>query len=148
MKYFFDRLKEERKRLGLNQDEFAALGGVKKGAQFNYENGSRTPDSDYLAAVAAAGVDVLYLLTGEHALSALPADEHELLTGYRKLDIRAKARVLGVVEGSIEPTTTPPSRSVERNTQMVFHGKVGQQIHGDITAPQTINVGRKKKSPT
>ena len=148
MKYFFDRLKEERKRLGLNQDEFAALGGVKKGAQFNYENGSRTPDSDYLAAVAAAGVDVLYLLTGEHALSALPADEHELLTGYRKLDIRAKARVLGVVEGSIEPTATPTTRSVERNTQMVFHGKVGQQIHGDITAPQTINVGRKKKSPT
>lgn len=147
MKYFFDRLKEERKRLGLNQDEFAALGGVKKGAQFNYENGSRTPDSDYLAAVAAAGVDVLYLLTGEYALSALPADEHELLTGYRKLDIRAKARVLGVIEGSIEPTATPPSRSVERNTQMVFHGKVGQQIHGDITAPQTINVGRKKKSP-
>jgi transcriptional regulator with XRE-family HTH domain len=148
MKYFFDRLKEERKRLGLNQDEFAALGGVKKGAQFNYENGSRTPDSDYLAAVAAAGVDVLYLLTGEHALSALPADEHELLTGYRKLDVRAKARVLGVVEGSIEPTAMPPTRSVERNTQMVFHGKVGQQIHGDITVPQTINVGRKKKSPT
>lgn len=148
MKYFFDRLKEERKRLGLNQDEFAALGGVKKGAQFNYENGSRTPDSDYLAAVATAGVDVLYLLTGEHALSALPADEHELLTGYRKLDIRAKARVLGVVEGSIEPTASPAPRSVERNTQMVFHGKVGQQIHGDVTAPQTINVGRKKKSPT
>jgi transcriptional regulator with XRE-family HTH domain len=147
MKYFFDRLKEERKRLGLNQDEFAALGGVKKGAQFNYENGSRTPDSDYLAAVAAAGVDVLYLLTGEYAISALPADEHELLTGYRKLDIRAKARVLGVVEGSVDPTSISPSRSVERNTQMVFHGKVGQQVHGDITAPQTINVGRKKKSP-
>lgn len=147
MKYFFDRLKEERKRLGLNQDEFAALGGVKKGAQFNYENGSRTPDSDYLAAVAAAGVDVLYLLTGEHASSALLADEHELLIGYRKLDLRAKARVLGVVEGIGDPTVQPPTRSVERSTQMVFHGKVGQQIHRDVTTPQTINVGRKKKSP-
>lgn len=148
MKYFFDRLKEERKRLGLNQDEFAALGGVKKGAQFNYENGSRAPDSNYLAAVAAAGVDVLYLLTGEHAPSALPADEQELLIGYRNLDIRAKARVLGVLEGIIEPTVTSAPRPAERSTQMVFHGKVGQQIHGDITAPQTINMGRKKKSTT
>lgn len=142
MKYFFDRLKEERKRLGLNQDEFAALGGVKKGAQFNYENGSRTPDANYLAAIAAVGVDVLYLLTGQVSASTLPDDESELLIGYRKLDLRGKARVLGVVEGVAE---LPSSRPVERNTQMVFHGKVGQQIHGDVTAPQTINVGRKKK---
>ncbi|WP_219136391.1 helix-turn-helix domain-containing protein [Janthinobacterium sp. UMAB-60] len=146
MKHFFDRLKEERKRLGLNQDEFAALGGVKKGAQFNYENGSRSPDADYLAAVAAAGVDVLYLLTGQVSATGLPDDESELLIGYRKLDLRGKARVLGVVEGVTESLPSKsPSKAVERNTQMVFHGKVGQQIHGDITAPQTINVGRKKK---
>ncbi|MDO8065645.1 helix-turn-helix domain-containing protein [Janthinobacterium sp. SUN206] len=145
MKYFFDRLKEERKRLGLNQDEFAALGGVKKGAQFNYENGSRTPDSDYLAAVAAAGVDVLYLLTGEHALSALPADEHELLTGYRKLDIRAKARVLGVVEGIVETPYDSATAGGKPHVKTIIHGEVGQQVHGDIVAPQTINVGSKKK---
>ncbi|WFR81077.1 helix-turn-helix transcriptional regulator [Janthinobacterium rivuli] len=145
MKYFFDRLKEERKRLGLNQDEFAALGGVKKGAQFNYENGSRTPDSDYLAAVAGVGVDVLYLLTGEHATSSLPTDEHELLMGYRKLDLRSKARVLGVVEGIIESTNESMSAAGKVHAQTIVHGEIGQQVHGDIVAPQTINVGRKKK---
>lgn len=145
MKYFFDRLKEERKRLGLNQDEFAALGGVKKGAQFNYENGSRSPDSDYLTAVAAAGVDVLYLLTGEHASSTLPADEHELLNGYRKLDIRSKARILGVVEGIAEAPTDSVMAAGKRHIQTIVHGEIGQQVHGDIVAPQTINVGRKKK---
>ena len=143
MSNFSDRLKEERKRLGLNQDDFAALGGVKKGAQFNYENGSRAPDSDYLAAIAAAGVDTQYLLLGIPSIEGLTDDEGELLAAYRHLDLRAKARVLGVVEGAggaTAPATTPKNRSTA-----TFHGSVGQQITGDITAPQTINVGRKKK---
>lgn len=58
------RLKAERRRLGLNQDEFGAIGGVARNAQSNYENGIRTPDAAYLAAVANAGVDLLYILTG------------------------------------------------------------------------------------
>ena len=106
------------------------------------------PDAGYLVALAGVGVDISYVMLGVPANNSLTDDENELLAGYRHLDLRGKARVLGVIEGIAEPAVTPPSRSVERNTQMVFHGKVGQQIHGDITAPQTINVGRKKKSPT
>lgn len=60
-----DRLREERERLGLNQVDFGAVGGVKKLAQINYEKGERHPDSAYLAAIAAAGADVLYILTGQ-----------------------------------------------------------------------------------
>lgn len=125
MKYFFDRLKEERKRLGLNQDDFAALGGVKKGAQFNYENGSRKPDSDYLAAIALAGVDVLYLLTGKPAASSISADENELLTGYRLLDVRSKARVLGVVDGlaNSEGPLPPEQRATPDGPSIVFMTK-------------------------
>lgn len=62
-----DRLKEERKRLGVSQVEFAALGGVGKRAQINYESGDRNPDADYLARVAEHGADVLYVLTGVRA---------------------------------------------------------------------------------
>ncbi|KAF1021870.1 MAG: hypothetical protein GAK30_01559 [Paracidovorax wautersii] len=64
MSTFSDRLVEERKRLGLNQSDFGALGGVKKHAQLNYESGLRNPDSSYLEAIALHGVDVGYLLTG------------------------------------------------------------------------------------
>jgi transcriptional regulator with XRE-family HTH domain len=64
MSDFGDRLKEERLRMGLNQTEFGAIGGVKKGAQFNYEAGDRVPDADYLAKIAVAGADVAYILTG------------------------------------------------------------------------------------
>lgn len=60
-----DRLKAERERLTLNQTAFGEIGGVKKLAQINYENGSRSPDAAYLAAIASAGADVLFIVTGE-----------------------------------------------------------------------------------
>lgn len=62
-----ERLREERERLGLSQPAFAEVGGVQKRAQINYEKDERHPDAAYLAAVAEAGVDVLYVLTGQHA---------------------------------------------------------------------------------
>lgn len=54
----------------MNQTEFAALAGVRKRAQINYEAGERAPDANYLAAIAAAGADVAYILTGEPAGTA------------------------------------------------------------------------------
>jgi transcriptional regulator with XRE-family HTH domain len=59
------RLREERKRLGLSQTEFAAKAKVHLKSQMNYEKGDRAPDAAYLSAIAAAGADVLYILTGE-----------------------------------------------------------------------------------
>lgn len=64
MSVFFERLREERKRLNLTQADFAALANVTVDSQGNYERGSRKPDSSYLEAVAKHGVDVGYLLTG------------------------------------------------------------------------------------
>lgn len=83
-----ERLKEERKRLGLNQADMAALAGASKTSQFNYEKGERSPDAEYLAAAAAQGVDVLYVITGNRALppaDSLTAEEVEFLHHYRKI---------------------------------------------------------------
>lgn len=60
-----ERLKEERKRLGLSQEAFARLGGVQKRTQINYEKGMRTPDAAYLQSIAGSGVDVRYVVTGD-----------------------------------------------------------------------------------
>jgi transcriptional regulator with XRE-family HTH domain len=65
-----DRLRQERKRLGWSQNEMGALGGVAANAQGNYESGERVPRADYLAALANAGVDVLYVLTGRRVARA------------------------------------------------------------------------------
>jgi transcriptional regulator with XRE-family HTH domain len=59
------RLREERDRLGLSQAAFGEIGGVKANAQGIYEKGDRYPDASYLNALAAAGVDVLYVITGD-----------------------------------------------------------------------------------
>jgi transcriptional regulator with XRE-family HTH domain len=61
------RLREERERLGFNQIDFAGLSGTKRGTQYNYESGKRAPDALYLAAIAAVGADVNYILTGQKA---------------------------------------------------------------------------------
>jgi len=58
------RLREERKRLGLTQEALGQLGSVRRQAQLLYEKDLFVPDANYLAAIAAAGVDVLYVITG------------------------------------------------------------------------------------
>ncbi len=83
-----ERLKEERVRLGYNQADFAAIAGVAKTSQFNYEKGERSPDAAYLAAVAERGVDVLYVVTGARTpqlAEALTVREAEILDSYRQL---------------------------------------------------------------
>lgn len=67
MKQITDRLKEERVRLGLTQQALATAGGVLVNAQGNYERGARVPNANYLANVAKAGVDVIYVITGARA---------------------------------------------------------------------------------
>lgn len=62
-------LVEERKRLGLSQTEFAAVAGVTRKTLFGYETGERVPDAAALAAWAAIGVDIAYVITGLHAKS-------------------------------------------------------------------------------
>lgn len=66
---FQSRLKEERVRLGYNQADFAAAGGVGRTAQINYEKGGRSPDSEYLLAIGQKGADIAYILTGIRQLS-------------------------------------------------------------------------------
>lgn len=100
MDNFSIRLKQERRRLGMNQTEFANAGGVQKQAQFTYEKGMRHPDASYLAGIAEAGVDVLFLLTGrtsDPSTLALEPDEERLLAGYRELKPREKKGVQGLI---------------------------------------------------
>jgi transcriptional regulator with XRE-family HTH domain len=63
------RLAEERKRIGKAQGEFSSACGISRTAQYLYEKGIRSPDTDYLGAAEALGVDVLYLLTGAREVS-------------------------------------------------------------------------------
>ena len=68
---FGARLAEERKRLGLRQVEFADLVGTDAAKQSLYETGKRELRADYLARLADANVDILYVLTGRRSAAQL-----------------------------------------------------------------------------
>ena len=83
---FGTRLAEERKRLGLKQAEFADLVGTDVPKQSLYENDRRELRADYLARLADAKVDIVYILTGRRSEGDwLGSGPSELLTSYLTL---------------------------------------------------------------
>lgn len=65
-KTFGERLRLERERLKLTQEQFAALGGMSRLAQFKYEHGQHIPSVEYLEKLRQnAKVDTIYILTGK-----------------------------------------------------------------------------------
>ena len=60
-----ERIKEERERLGFNQSDFANLAAATRKTLFNWESGAAAPNANVLAAWAAHGLDVLYVVTGQ-----------------------------------------------------------------------------------
>lgn len=97
------RLKEERSRLGLSQTDLGAAGGVGKTTQINYEKGAGSPDANYLSAVAALGVDILYVVTGvatPQVVEGFTVAEDKLVNQYRALadaDKKAVHRIVGAM---------------------------------------------------
>lgn len=90
------RLQEERKRLGLTQEAVAAQLGATKRSVINWEGGAALPGAEVLARYAAAGADVLYVLTGERS-SAQPAHdaaEQVLLDSYRRCSPQARQNLI------------------------------------------------------
>ena len=92
------RLREERERLGLSQTELGEAGGVRKQAQHLYETGARQPDMAYLSAIATAGADVLYILTGRRSqavaeVDLLPDGDRTLLDNFHAAPAQVQAGI-------------------------------------------------------
>lgn len=95
---FGARLAEERRRLGYKQAHFAALVGSDPPKQSLYENDHRQLRADYLARIAEAGVDVLYVLTGRRREGEwLGEDGSALLTAYLGLPKELQPTVLDFI---------------------------------------------------
>ncbi|CAE6844688.1 hypothetical protein CFBP6600_39150 [Xanthomonas arboricola pv. corylina] len=83
------RLKEERKRLRLTQQEMADACGISKWAQLYFEKDQNMPGGAYLLAAHARGVDIVYVLL-EHRMELDPS-EAALVAAFRAApqDMRA-----------------------------------------------------------
>lgn len=130
-----DRLRQEREGLGLPQPEMAALGGAKPRTYQDWERGVAAVSAEFLAVVASAGIDVLYVVTGKRDGGAsLSPSENELLTRLRQGSPVLRGYLQEVGQGSASGGNT-----------VTIGGDVGQQVNGDqtVTGPMTFNVGGK-----
>ncbi|TKC83447.1 helix-turn-helix transcriptional regulator [Trinickia terrae] len=132
------RLREERLRVGLSQDEFAAIGGLGRKSLGLYESDERAPDTNFLLALRGIGVDVWYVLTGQTLVDSLTSeeselvkrcrlgkeaqtsgseltqDEREILDAYNQLNEAGKATMQAMLEtwvntGALTQTGQPPA---------------------------------------
>jgi transcriptional regulator with XRE-family HTH domain len=132
-----ERLKEERKRLGFNQPDFAALAGKVKKTLIDYEKGVTSPDAKFLASIAAAGADVQYILTGIRSSAMLVPDERLLLDRYRTSPQELKDAALRVLLNG--------SQSQPPNAKFIVHGNIGQSVDTQTASHFTIDMRKERK---
>jgi len=106
-----DRLRAERQKLRLSQTAFAELGGVGKTTQVLYESGQRVPDANYLAAVAAHGVDVLFVVIGQRGARDAGSD----------LDLEVLESVVEAVDSWAAKRGKPTQSSVKADLIRLFY---------------------------
>ncbi|HEX8622240.1 MAG TPA: helix-turn-helix transcriptional regulator [Allosphingosinicella sp.] len=108
---FGARLKEERRRLGFRQAEFAALAGTDVPKQSLYENDRRQLRAGYLARLEPIGVDLLYVLTGRRSEGGLLGEQASaVLAAYLALPDALREsveRLLGDLSRYMEPGPNP-----------------------------------------
>jgi transcriptional regulator with XRE-family HTH domain len=111
---FGKRLAEERKRLGLKQAEFVARLGIDVPRQSLYENDRRELRADYLARIAEAGVDIVYVVTGRRGEGGqLGEGASTLLTDHAALPPKMRLAVEGLAHALRQAFPRPPGRRPE-----------------------------------
>lgn len=90
-----DRLREERKRIGVSQADAGLLAGVSR-EQFSRYEGGAMPGADVLVRLLGHGFDVNFVLGGSRTLSedTLTDLEQELLQYFRRTDNEGRQSVV------------------------------------------------------
>ena len=106
-----ERLRNERKPLGLQQPVIMAHLKKKKKTIINWENGQSSPSADQIASLVEIVFDALYILTGvrsQPAESTLSQPEQAIIEHYRKTD--------EVGQRAIEQTASALAQSAQKTS--------------------------------
>ncbi|MCW5125853.1 helix-turn-helix domain-containing protein [Burkholderia cenocepacia] len=155
------RLRDERLRIGLSQDEFATVGGVARRSQSAYESDERAPDAAYLLAVREIGVDIGYVLTGERfaggeaapEAGARDADEAEVLAMYRQLNDTGKASLHAflascISTGAMVQTATPRrAKRVPEKRRAALDQRTAENVDRAMAEIERLKAERAAKQP-
>ena len=126
-----NRLIEERKRIGINQEEFGSQMGVAKRTQAGYEAGKSYPDAAYFIKAKEFGVDVIYVMFGTRSESCLSEPEQRLLSLFRQAGPEGKGAAIGALEGGL--------KAISVTIQGDNYGQTG----GKIINKSGVTFGRK-----
>ncbi len=118
------RLKSERERLGLTLPEFAELAGAKKNTVIDWQRDASSPPAAKLAALADAGVDLLYVLTGQRSIArpgmseAEVAQFNELVDTFWALSDASRSVALELLSGLLlKDMQGGASRAIRKRTK-------------------------------
>lgn len=96
-----ERLRDERKRLGYSQSEFAELVGASYKSQLRWEKNESSPSAEALAIWAGVGLDVLFVVTGvgggaNSVIPKMSPDRQEVLNAYDQMSPEGQRAFLDV----------------------------------------------------
>ncbi|TJZ73149.1 helix-turn-helix transcriptional regulator [Chitiniphilus eburneus] len=120
-----ERLKIERLRLGMSQEDFAAKAGVSRRTQTNYETGERVPDAALLAAVALLGVDIQFVVLGLRHPAQLSSEQNDILDAYAAASPPVRGAALAALRSESTPLAPPPTSRLDPQSA-ILHGEVEQ----------------------
>jgi transcriptional regulator with XRE-family HTH domain len=148
------RLKEERKRLGMGQDQVAMSVHVTREMWGRYERGVSVPGLDVVMSASAVGMDVYYVLTGERAggpVDVLTKKARLLLDVYTSLDDEGQQAIDGVVrviakaearypDGHVNDDVPERSKPTKQGAGATLHfnGPVSQAVGGNLNAQTNV----------
>ena len=140
---FGPRLKSERKRLGLSQQQAADLAGVTREHWGRCERGQAVLGGEALGALASAGVNAQLVLTGvgvAGGAQALSPEEQTLLSYFREASKDVRRAALGALLGASASTGQVMKRVGDGAVQI---GSVGGDFQ--TAAPRTRAAGKPKE---
>lgn len=154
---FSERLKAERKRLGLSQQQAADLVAMTREHWGRCERGLAVLGGEGLAALASAGADVLFVLTGQRqeALPAVDPSEQLLLENYRRCKLDAKQTLLqssvlfaaGMAPVPARSTKVKPPEVAPVSQRATGNGNVQiGSIGGNYDGPPVKSTARRPKT--
>lgn len=127
------RLKAERERLGLSQEQMAEHCGVSRPTQYRYESGKGSPTGDYVNAAASVGVNVQFVLAGSGTLPVkLTTKETTLIDLFRLSTPSVQDAVIKLLKGQDQKSKAKPRKSTS----------VTQKVRGDKNVTIGVVKGR------
>lgn len=107
--------------MGLNQADFAEIGGVSLNSQNRYEGGRLSPPIDYLLRIGTAGADWYWIVTGKRVAGDVLTDvQARAVAALRRLDQRLAEAAVAQIEVLADQMADEPAPADYRS-ERTFH---------------------------